>query len=109
MAKAPWILGISASHNGAYCLIHGDEIVVAIQEERLVRRKRSRVHGARPSVALHYCLDAAAIGVGDLSMIVLARSGRAIRPTTTCRSTPSCGRSRIASRPRAFRIIPRMR
>ena len=48
----PWVLGISASHNGAYCLLHGDELVVAIQDERLVRRKRSSVHGARSSVAL---------------------------------------------------------
>jgi carbamoyltransferase len=69
---APWILGISASHNGAFCLIHGDELVVAVQEERLVRRKRSRVHGARPSVALRYCLEAAGIGVADLSMIALS-------------------------------------
>jgi carbamoyltransferase len=72
---APWILGISASHNGAFCLLHGDELVVAIQEERLVRRKRSRVHGARSSVALRYCLDAAGIEVGDLSMIALSAQG----------------------------------
>jgi len=29
----PWVLGISASHNGAVCLLKGDEIVVAIQED----------------------------------------------------------------------------
>jgi predicted NodU family carbamoyl transferase len=99
--ESPWILGISASHNGAFCLIHGDEIVVAIQGERLVRRKRSRVHGARPSIALHYCLDAAGISIGDLSMIVLsalicapwwrrhgATSSRRSLPTTSrCCST----------------------
>jgi carbamoyltransferase len=73
--QLPWILGISASHNGAFCILRGDEIVVAIQEERLVRRKRSRVQGARPSVALRYCLDAAGIGVGDLSMIALSAQG----------------------------------
>ena len=27
--KDPWVLGISASHNGAVCLLKGDEIVVA--------------------------------------------------------------------------------
>jgi carbamoyltransferase len=68
----PWVLGISASHNGALCLLHGDEIVVSVQEERLVRRKRSRIHGARSSLALTYCLQAAGIRVEDLSMIVLA-------------------------------------
>ncbi|HEX4421389.1 MAG TPA: carbamoyltransferase C-terminal domain-containing protein [Kofleriaceae bacterium] len=73
--RAPWILGISASHNGAYCLLHGDELVVAIQDERLVRRKRSRVYGARSSIALRYCLEAAGIGVGDLSMIALSAQG----------------------------------
>lgn len=75
MTNAPWVLGISASHNGAFCLIRGDELVVAIQDERLVRRKRSRVYGARPSVALRYCLDAAGIGVEDLAMIVLCAQG----------------------------------
>src|SRR6185295_16900068 len=73
--KAPWILGISASHNGAFCLLHGDTVVVAIQEERLVRRKRSRVHGARSSIALRYCLDAAGIRVDELDMIVLSAQG----------------------------------
>jgi carbamoyltransferase len=68
----PWILGISASHNGAFCLLHGDDIVVAIQDERLVRRKRSRVHGARGSVGLRYCLEAAGISVCDLDMVALA-------------------------------------
>jgi carbamoyltransferase len=68
----PWVLGISASHNGAVCLLHGDEIVVCIQEERLVRRKRSRIHGARPALALRYCLQAAGIEVTDVNMIVLA-------------------------------------
>lgn len=95
--ESPWILGISASHNGAYCLIHGDEIVVAIQDERLVRRKRSRVFGARPSVALHYCLDAAAIGVGDLSMIVLSAQRASDTPDNDLSLHPSCGRSRTAS------------
>lgn len=71
----PWILGISASHNGACCLLHGDEIVVAVQEERLIRRKRSRISGARPNLALSYCLQAAGIKLNDLSMIALSAQG----------------------------------
>jgi len=43
---APWILGIAASHNGGACLLHGDEIAVAVQEERLLRNKRTRIRGA---------------------------------------------------------------
>ena len=29
MTTAPWILGISASHDGAACLLHGHDLVVA--------------------------------------------------------------------------------
>src|SRR5215211_1981333 len=74
--KDPWVLGISASHNGAVCLLRGDEIVVAIQEERLSRRKRHRIFGAQHSLALDYCFDYAGIQPRDLSMIVLCVQGR---------------------------------
>jgi carbamoyltransferase len=73
----PWILGISASHNGSACLLHGDEIVVAIQEERLTRFKRHRICGAGPSQAVAYCLDYAGIAPSDLSLIVVCIQGRA--------------------------------
>jgi carbamoyltransferase len=73
----PWILGISASHNGSACLLRGDEIVVAIQEERLTRFKRHRIYGAGPSHAVAYCLNYARIEPRDLSLIVLCIQGRA--------------------------------
>ena len=73
----PWVLGISASHNGAVCLLKGDEIVVAIQEERLSRRKRHRIFGAQHSLALDYCFNYAGIKPSDLSLIVLCVQGRA--------------------------------
>ena len=73
----PWILGISASHNGSACLLKGDEIVVAIQEERLTRFKRHRIYGARPSLAVRYCLNYAGIEPDDLSLVVLCIQGRA--------------------------------
>lgn len=76
-SNKPWVLGISASHNGAVCLLRGDEIVVAIQEERLSRRKRHRIFGAQHSLALDYCFDYAGIRPRDLSMIVLCVQGRA--------------------------------
>jgi carbamoyltransferase len=68
----PWILGISGSHNGSFCLLEGSEIRVAIQEERLVGIKRARVYGGRRSLGFRYCLDTAGISASDLSMIVLA-------------------------------------
>src|SRR5690242_19046011 len=77
MKSSPWILGISASHNGAVCLLKGDEIVVAIQEERLSRRKRAEITGSKPSLALAYCLDYARIKPSDLSLIVCCVTGRA--------------------------------
>jgi len=74
--KQPWILGISASHNGSACLLKGDEIVVAIQEERLSRFKRHRIRGAGPSKAVAYCLNYAGIEPSDLSLVVLSVQGR---------------------------------
>jgi carbamoyltransferase len=72
----PWILGISASHNGSACLLHGDEIVVAIQEERLSHFKRHRIYGQGPSQAVAYCLNYAGIVPSDLSLVVLCIQGR---------------------------------
>src|SRR5260370_15166160 len=73
----PWVLGISASHNGAACLLHGDRIVTAIQEERLVRTKRQRLFGAARSLAINYCLDYAGITPADLSIVVFCAQGKA--------------------------------
>jgi carbamoyltransferase len=76
----PWILGISASHNGAVCLLKGDEIVVAIQEERLSRKKRHRIYGAQHSLSLDYCFNYAGIRPADLDMIVITVQGKASSP-----------------------------
>jgi len=67
----PWVLGLSASHNGAACLLHGDRIIAAIQEERLVGKKRARLQGARPSLAVQYCLEQGGIVPADLDMVVV--------------------------------------
>jgi carbamoyltransferase len=67
----PWVLGLSASHNGAACLLHGNRIVAAVQEERLVGKKRARLFGARPSLAVQYCLNQGGIGAADLDLVVL--------------------------------------
>lgn len=77
MKDAPWILGISASHNGSACLLKGDQILAAIQEERLTRFKRHRIRGAGSSRAVAYCLDYAGITPADLDLVVLCIQGRA--------------------------------
>jgi predicted NodU family carbamoyl transferase len=37
------LLGISASHNGAVCLLKGDDNLVAFKQARLSRRKRLKL------------------------------------------------------------------
>lgn len=68
---APWILGMGGSHhNGSVCLLHGERIVAAIQEERLVGIKRYPLVFGADSLAVRYCLNAAGITVRDLDLIV---------------------------------------
>jgi carbamoyltransferase len=76
---APVVLGISASHNGAACLMKGSEIVVAISEERLSRRKRHRIYGADPALCIRYCLETAGVTPSDLEMVVVAPQKRGWR------------------------------
>jgi carbamoyltransferase len=80
LRERPWVLGISASHNGAVCLLRGDEVVAAVQEERLSGVKRHFVYAAEPSLALGYCLSYAGIRPEDLDLIVLSAVGRANDP-----------------------------
>jgi carbamoyltransferase len=80
MKEAPWILGINASHNGSVCLLKGDTIVVAIQEERLTRRKGDRIYAARPCLAVAYCLATAGIRVSDLDLVAVGIQGAAASP-----------------------------
>jgi carbamoyltransferase len=92
----PWILGLSASHNGAACLLRGDEIVVAVQEERLTRVKRQWIYGAEHSLAADYCLRFAGIQPRDLSAIALSVTGSARDRQHDLRVNPlvkSCGKS----------------
>ncbi len=88
MAKKPWVLGLASSHNGGACLLHGNEIVVAIQEERLLRVKRAKHPGGFPSLAIQYCLDSAHIQPSKLDAIVLCASSQARRPREDVRLNP---------------------
>ena len=80
LSDPPWVLGISASHNGAVCLLRGDRVVAAVQEERLSGVKRHFLYAAEPSLALGYCLSYAGIRPEDLDLIVLSAVGRANDP-----------------------------
>jgi carbamoyltransferase len=76
----PWVLGLSTGyHNGAACVCHGDELVVAMQEERLTRTKREPISRERPSRAVDYCLKAAGLRWRDLDLVVDCTIGGPMR------------------------------
>ena len=63
----PLVLGISAFyHDSAACLLRNGEIVAAVSEERLSRRKGDP---AFPRRAVEYCLSAAGSDVLDLAAV----------------------------------------
>lgn len=86
--NAPWVLGISASHNGSAALLRGNRVVVAIQEERLVRHKYARIHAAQPAKCIAYCLSAAGITSRDLDAIAVAVQGSATDQEHDVRTNP---------------------
>lgn len=100
MSKEPWILGLSASHNGAACLLKGNEIFVAIQEERLARIKRQWIYGAEQPLAAIYCLKFAGIQPRDLSAVALTVTGSARDPKHNLLVNPL-----IASNKKSLRIF----
>jgi carbamoyltransferase len=87
-SSKPWVLGLSASHNGAACLLHGDRIVAAVQEERLVGKKRARLYGSRPSLAIQYCLAQGGISASDLDTIVMCAQSALDLPENDLAANP---------------------
>lgn len=68
-----WVLGICSSHNGAVALLRDGRVQVAIQAERLSRRKREMTPVLKPNAVvqdcIRYCLDYCGIGIGDLDAV----------------------------------------
>jgi carbamoyltransferase len=75
-ASQKTVLGISASHNGAACILQDGKLVVAVQEERVSRTKRHRIAGSEPSACIAYCLAATGIEPKNLDAVVLSVQGR---------------------------------
>ncbi len=67
--KPVYILGTGLSHDGSTCLMKDGEIVVAIEKERLSRKKHD---GGNDFLTVQYCLDAAGIAEQDISLLVQA-------------------------------------
>jgi len=81
---ARWVLGIAGSHNSAVALTRDGEVVVAIQTERLVRRKRQAIRLDRldrdAAQAIGYCLHHAGIDLPDLAAIATSTPWATIHP-----------------------------
>ncbi len=62
-----YVLGTGLSHDGSACLLKNGEIAVAIEKERLTRRKHD---GGNDDEAILYCLDAEGISLDDVELVV---------------------------------------
>jgi len=67
MPKPSYVLGTNLSHDGSACLLKDGQICVAIEKERITRRKHD---GNNDTQAITYCLDAAGIEMSDIGLIV---------------------------------------
>jgi carbamoyltransferase len=67
MKKSIYVLGTAVSHNGSACLLKDGKICVAIEKERLTRKKHD---GGNDNIAIDYCLKAEGITIGDVDLIV---------------------------------------
>lgn len=63
------VLGVNTAHDASACLLRDGELVVAIAEERLSRRKH---HEGLPVRAIDYCLAEGGLGgLSDLDCVVM--------------------------------------
>lgn len=66
-SKHTYVLGTGLSHDGSACLLKDGRISVAIEKERVTRRKHD---GGNDTDAIMYCLEAEGIGIDDLTLVV---------------------------------------
>jgi carbamoyltransferase len=62
-----FVIGTGLSHDGSACLLADGEVVMAIEKERLTRRKHD---GGNDRQAMQYVLDRAGITLDDVALIV---------------------------------------
>ncbi len=62
-----YVLGTGLSHNGSAVLLKDGKICVAIEKERITRKKHD---GGNDSDAITYCLEAVGITLNDVSLVV---------------------------------------
>ena len=66
-SKHTYVLGTGLSHDGSACLLKDGRIAVAIEKERVTRRKHD---GGNDTDAILYCLEAEGIRLEDLTLVV---------------------------------------
>lgn len=67
MGKPTYVLGTGLSHDGSCCLLKDGRVAVAIEKERITRRKHD---GGNDTHAIRYCLDAEGITIDDVALVV---------------------------------------
>lgn len=67
MSKPIYVLGTNLSHDGSACLLKDGEVCVAIEKERITRKKHD---GMNDTAAIQYCLNAAGITINDVELVV---------------------------------------
>lgn len=68
MTNTPvYVLGTGLSHDGSVCLLADGQVVLAIEKERLTRRKHD---GGNDQLAMQYVLDKAGITLDDVAVVV---------------------------------------
>jgi carbamoyltransferase len=67
MIKPVYVLGTGLSHDGSSCILKDGKLIVAIEKERITRKKHD---GGNDLLTVQYCLDAAGITLADISLIV---------------------------------------
>jgi predicted NodU family carbamoyl transferase len=67
MKKPTYVLGTGLSHDGSACLLKDGQICVAIEKERLSKRKHD---GFNDTLAINYCLQSEGITINDLDLVV---------------------------------------
>lgn len=67
MSKTLYVLGTGLSHNGSAVLLKDGMVCVAIEKERITRKKHQ---GGNDTDAVQYCLDAEGITLADVDLVV---------------------------------------
>jgi len=67
MTKPIYVLGTALSHDGSSCILKNGKILVAIEKERLSKKKHD---GFNDNLTIQYCLNAANITWKDITLII---------------------------------------